>query len=209
MLSRVFSSYKKYLLESITLLLFHYQSVEASVKGIMCCTLSGRDEIEMHLLSSMKSILCHDTKNNALNDNDHKLRNKKNANAEDYVPEKALNKNIIKNVANFYPSTMSNEELNHCERIVRKEEYFKKERTTELVDLMDRKNIVTKMIIARCVKVVQHSAHSCLALCSLANLPRNINLSCTKNLMPGELLMNLNMVHACFVHLCRRMNIAN
>ena len=56
----------------------------------------------------MRHILCHSAKSNALNDEDFKVRNKKNKDAADYFPEKTFNKNIIQNVANFYPSTMRN-----------------------------------------------------------------------------------------------------
>ena len=82
-------------------------------------------------------------------------------------------------------------------------EHFKKERAVEIVDLVDSKN-ATKMIIERYTKVAQHSDHCFLAICSLANSPRSMSLSFAKNLMPGEGLMKLKMVHTHFSHLWRR-----
>ena len=57
----------------------------------------------MPLISSMRYILHNDSKNNTLNDEDYECLNEKNANDSEWLPKKALNKKIIKNVANFYP----------------------------------------------------------------------------------------------------------
>ena len=152
----------------------------------------------------MRSILCYDSKNNALNDEDLKSRNKKNSNAADYLSGEILNKIIIKNVSNFYPSAMSNEELNYCKYVTSKKEHFKKERTVEVIDLIDSKNVSTKIILARHAKVIQHSSYCFLDLCN-----RNINLSYTKNLMPGEFIMKLKMARVNFFHFCKKMNVSN
>ena len=82
--------------------------------------------------------------NNTLNNRYYKSLNEKNVNAADYLPGKIFNKNMIKNVANFYPSTMSDEELNYHKCIFGKKENFKKEITVELVDLIDSKTYRNK-----------------------------------------------------------------
>ena len=74
----------------------HAESIEASVKDTTCCTLPGRDKIVMPLISSMRHILHHDSKNNTLNDEDYECLNEKNANASECLPGKSLNKKIIK-----------------------------------------------------------------------------------------------------------------
>ena len=110
-----------------TPLLIRYQYIEALVQGDACYASPRQDETSTPLISSLRYILCHDTKNSKSNDEDHKSRNKKSERDAGYLPGKALNESTIKNVTNDNPSTMSDEELIFYKLSSNKEGHFKKE----------------------------------------------------------------------------------
>ena len=109
------------------------QGVESAIKDVAYVGSTGREEKMVSIIACVRSTFTPVVTKLVQHDPDFLSRKRKNNKSKDYLSGKIFNKNMLKHTFSFYADQHSDSEINHCKKLLSKEEYYRAKRFQDVM----------------------------------------------------------------------------